>query len=197
MVRLSEEYEWRCKRCWFAVEASLPQPWSSSEALAPLSAIFAPLVRGARSRNRFPAGARSPKPSAVLARGGSRTPNAIFQGRHLYRRQRRLQSLVPHLQPGPINRLLQPVASQNAKGMGHTSLLRRLPNPTRDLVDDHVIMRRIPAQQAANTDQSVVFPSQSQGPCRRRNLKRAWNPHDVDVFLRRPGSNQAIRGAHQ
>ena len=73
---------------------------------------------------------------------------------------------VPHLQSRAINGLLQGIASQHAKRMRHSSLLRRLPNPARHFVDDHVVMRRIPAQQTAETNDRVILPGLSQSPRR-------------------------------
>ncbi len=123
--------------------------------------------------------------------------DSCLQRRHLHRRQSRLESLVPHLQPSPIDRLLQRVASQHAKGMGNSSLLRRLPDPPRNFINDNVIMRRIPAQQTSDANQSVVLPSQSQSPSRRRNLKRPRHPHNVDVPLRSSSPNQPVAGTQK
>ncbi len=137
-----------------------------------------PTTRGARSKNLLLAEVRGRTPKA-----GSRKPNSFPQRRHLHRRQRRLKSLVPHLQPRPIDRLLQILASQHPKRMRHARFLRRLPNPPRDFIHDHVIVRRIPAQQAAETNNGVIFFRQRQSPRRQRNLKRPRHPHDLDVIL--------------
>src|ERR1700726_4220424 len=85
------------------------------------------------------------------------------QIRHLHRRQRRLESLVAHFQSGAINRLLQRFAGEHAKGMWHSSLLRRLADPSRDFVDDHVVMGSVATKQAAETDDGVVSPSFGKG----------------------------------
>ena len=73
----------------------------------------------------------------------------LFQIRHLHRGQRRFKSLVAHLQAGAIDGLFERVAGKNAERVWNSSLLRRLPNAARDLVDDHVVMGGIPAQQAS------------------------------------------------
>ncbi len=65
--------------------------------------------------------------------------------------------------------------------MRHSSLLRRLPNPARDFVDDYVVMRRISAQQAPETDDGVVFLGFSEGASRGRNFERAGDANDLDV----------------
>src|ERR1019366_1089226 len=89
------------------------------------------------------------------------------------------------------------LASQNAESMRHASLLRRPPDPPSDLVDNDVIMRRIPAQQTPNTNDRVILPSQSQTPRRQRDLKRPRHPRDVDVFLGSSGTQQPIASAQQ
>ncbi len=130
-------------------------------------------------------------------RAGSRKPNSARETRHLHRRQRRLEPLVPHLQTCPINRLLQIFASQHSKRMWHSGLLRRLPNPPRNLVHNHVVMRRVPAQQTSQTNDGVVLSSQSKRPRGRRNLKRPRHPHDRNMFPQRPRPQQSIASTLQ
>src|SRR5215475_12099812 len=83
--------------------------------------------------------------------------DCFLQIRHLHRSERSLETLVAHLQAGAIDCLLERVAGENTKCMWHSGFLRRLPNPTRDFVDDHVVVRRISAEQASEADYGVVF----------------------------------------
>ncbi len=123
--------------------------------------------------------------------------DSCFQRRHLHRRQCRLKSLVSHLQSSAIDRLLQSLASQHPKRMRHARLLRGLPNPPRNLIDDDVVMRRIPAQQTTQTKDGDLLPRQSQHPRRHRNLERPRHPHNRNVFLLRSRAQQSIIGAQQ
>src|SRR6185437_3483383 len=85
------------------------------------------------------------------------TADGSLQIRHLHRRQRRLESLVAHLQSGAINGLLERFARENSEGMRHSGFLRGLSNTPRDFVDDDVVVRGIAAQKASDTDDGVVF----------------------------------------
>jgi len=80
------------------------------------------------------------------------------QRRHLHRGQRRLKSLIPHLQPGAINSLLEVLAGKHAKRVRDPGLLRRLSNAARDFIHDYVIVRGVPSEQAAEADNRVIFP---------------------------------------
>src|SRR5580704_7750531 len=123
--------------------------------------------------------------------------DSLLQRSHLYRRQRRLKPLVSHLQPSAINSLLQVLARKHPKSMWNTSLLRRLPNPPRDFVNDHVIMRRIPAQQTTKTNNRVILPCLRDCPRRQRNLTRPWYPHQINIFPDSARAHQPIDGAKQ
>lgn len=81
--------------------------------------------------------------------------------------------------------------------MRHAGLLRGLANATRDFIDDNVEMRRVSAQQAANTDDRIVFAAGCQATRCRRNFKGPRHANHVDVFLPRPGSQQAVARAQQ
>ena len=181
-----------------SIPTSIREPRASHIArLANLAPAPLLLSRGPRRTSPLLSDVRGPTPSVSLPGAGSRTPDRVLQRRHLHRRQRRLKSLIPHLEPGPINRLLQSLASQNAEGMRHSSLLRRLPNPARHLVHDHAIMRRIPAQQTSDANNGVILPSQSQTPRRQRDLKRPRHPRNIDVFLRSASPNQPVASTQQ
>ncbi len=136
------------------------------------------------ARSRTP-GTRSPK------------PDSLPQRRHLHRRQRRLESLIPHLQPGAINGLSQVFAGKHPKRMRNSSLLRRLPNPTRNFIHDHVVMRRIAAQQTSKANNCIVLPSLRQSPRRQRNLKRPRHPHQMNVFPGSARAHQPVDSAQQ
>ena len=114
--------------------------------------------------------------------------DSLPQRRHLHRRQSRLKPLVPHLQPSPVDSLLQVLTSKHSERMRNPSLLRRLPNPARNFIHNHVVMRRITAQQTSKTNNGIVLPSFRQFPRRQRNLKRPRHPHQINVF---PGSARA------
>jgi len=121
--------------------------------------------------------------------------DGCLQIRHLHRRQRRLESLVPHLQPSAIDGLLQSFAGQHTKSMRNTSLLRRLPNPPRHLIHNHVVMRRIAAQQTTDTKYRVVLFGLSQHPSCRRNFECTRHAHQGDIFLFSAGAKQAVVSA--
>ncbi len=187
----------------FAVEASLHQVASPAYITLPRvvnlspAPLFVLVRRGARTSHSPLPAVRDPRPGAHLPNTGSRTLDSVLQRRHLHRRQRRLKPFVPHLQPSPINRLLQSLASQNAEGMRNSRLLRRLPDPPSDLIDDHVIMRRIPAQQTSDANNGIILPSQSQGPRRQRNLKCPRHPRNINVFLRSASPQQPVASTQQ
>src|ERR1700678_319550 len=121
--------------------------------------------------------------------------DGCVQIRHLHRRQRRFEPLVPHLQPSAINSLLQSLAGQYTKSMRNPSLLRRLPNPPRHLIHNHVVMRRIAAQQTTNTKYRVVLLGLGEHPGRRRNFEGARNAYQGNVFLLRSRPKQPIVSA--
>ena len=123
------------------------------------------------------------------------TADSFPQIRHLYRRQRRFESLVPHLQSGAINRLLQRLAGQHSERMRNSSLLRRLPNPPSHFVHNHVVMRRVAAQQAANTDDRVVFLRLGKRTGGQGNFKRSGDTDQHDVFFLRARAQQPVVGA--
>ena len=118
-----------------------------------------------------------------------------FQIRHLHRRQRRFQSLVPHLQTGAINRLLQRLAGQHTKRMRDTGLLRRLPDAPRNFIHDDVIVRRVAAQQTTNTENRVVLPSFGKRARGQRDFECPGNSDQRDVFLLRARAQQSVVSA--
>ena len=85
--------------------------------------------------------------------------------------------------------------------MGDASFLRRLPDPARDFIDDHVIMRRVSAQQASNANYGVVLSCFSERARGGGNFKGSRDADDIDatLFHARPekavvcASQQAIR----
>jgi len=123
------------------------------------------------------------------------TADGCLQIRHLHRRQRRLKSLVPQLQAGAINRLLQRVACQHAKRMRDSSLLRRLPDAASNLIHDHIVMRRIAADQAAEANDGVIFFGFGKRASGQGNLERARHAGERDVFLLRARAQQPVVGA--
>ena len=118
--------------------------------------------------------------------------DGLLQIRHLHRRQRRLESLVAHLQPGTVDRLLQRVAGKDTERMRHSCLLRRLPDPARDYVDDYVEVGCVSAQKAAEADDSVVLLGFSKCARGQGDFEGARDADDLDVFLFRPGTNESI-----
>ncbi len=90
--------------------------------------------------------------------------------------------LFPIFSPARSMACSKVLASKHAKRMRNPSLLRRLPNPPRHFVHDHVIMRRIAAQQTSETNDRVIFLSLRQLPRRQRNLKRPRHPHQINIF---------------
>jgi hypothetical protein len=123
--------------------------------------------------------------------------DGFLQIRHLDRSQRRLKSLVAHLQSGAIDRLFEILAGEHAECMRHSRILCRLPDATRDFVDYHVVMGGVPANQAPETDDGIVFVGFSKCARSRRNFERAGNAHDMNVFFPRTGANQPVISASQ
>ena len=128
----------------------------------------------------------------LLADRGRLRADSCIQRRHLHRRQGRLESLVAHLQPRPVDGLLQSLTGKDAEGVRHARLLRRLPNAARDFIDDHVVMRGVAAEQAAKADDGVILFRLRQRPCRGRNFKRPRHTDDLDVFLFRTRAQKPV-----
>src|SRR3984957_19257420 len=125
------------------------------------------------------------------------TADSSTQRRHLHGRQRRLKSLISHLQSSAVDRLLEVFAREHSERMRHPSLLRRLPNAPRHFIHDHVIVGRIAAQQTTNADDRVVLLRLRQLPRRQRNLKRPRHANQIDILLICTRSQQPIDGAQQ
>src|SRR6185437_4522196 len=125
------------------------------------------------------------------------TADGSLQIRHLHRRQRRLESLVAHLQPGAINGLLERFAGENSEGMRHSSFLRGLSNTPRDFVDDDVVVRGIAAQKASDADDGVVFSGFRKSAGGGRNFKSAGGAYDVDCIFSDARAHQPIKRALQ
>jgi hypothetical protein len=81
--------------------------------------------------------------------------------------------------------------------MRNARLLRRLPNPARDFIHDHVIVRGTAAQQAPETNNRVILLSLRELPRRQRYLKRPRHAHYSDIFFLSAGSHQPIDRAQQ
>jgi hypothetical protein len=79
--------------------------------------------------------------------------------------------------------------------MWHSSLLSRLPDAPSNFIHNDIVMRRIATQQAANTNDRVVLFRLSKHSGRRRNLERAGNPREHDIFLSGARPQQSIVGA--
>ena len=121
-------------------------------------------------------------------------PDRCPQRRHLHRRQRRLKPFIPHLQPRTINGLLQRVTGKHAERMRYARFLRRLSNPARNFIDDHVVVRCVPAQQTAETDDRIIFFGFGESAGSRWDFKGAWHTDDLDGFLSHPGTQKTIIG---
>src|SRR6185312_175004 len=125
------------------------------------------------------------------------TADGSLQIRHLHRRQRRLESLVAHLQSGAINGLLERFARENSEGMRHSGFLRGLSNTPRDFVDDDVVVRGIAAQKASDTDDGVVFSGLRKRAGGGGNFKSAGGAYDIDCLFGDAGAQQPIKRALQ
>jgi hypothetical protein len=122
------------------------------------------------------------------------TDDGLLQIRHLHRRQCRFESLISHLQSGAVDRLLQRFARENTEGMWHARLLRRLPDPARDFVDDHVVMGGISAKQAAEADDGVIFLGFRQRARSGWDFERAGDADDFDGVFFSSGTEQPVVG---
>ena len=123
--------------------------------------------------------------------------DCFLEARHLYRCQRRLESLVTHLEPGAVDGLLERIAGKHAEGVRHSRFLRRLADATRYFVHDDVVVRRIAAQQAAEANDGVVSACFGEGARGGRDFEGAGNPDDLDISLSRSGAKQPIVCAMQ
>jgi hypothetical protein len=118
-----------------------------------------------------------------------------LQIRHLHRRQRCLKSLVPHLQPGPIDGLLESLASEHPKRVRHARVLSRLSNAARNFVDDHVVVRGVPPQQTTETYDRVMFLGFRDSAGSQWDFKRPRHADNLDVFLSHPGTQKPVISA--
>jgi len=128
---------------------------------------------------------------------GYRAPEALCQVRHLHRRHCRFESFVTHLQAGAVDSLLQSFAGKHAESVRHASLLSGLPDPAGYFVHDYVVVRCVAAQQAAQADDRIIFACLGELSRRYRNLERAWDTHQRNVFLLRAGAQQSVDCAQQ
>src|SRR5271169_4914885 len=76
--------------------------------------------------------------------------------RHFNGAEPRLKSLVPALQAGAIDSLLQRVASQHAKNDGQPAVDLRELQPPRRFRADVIVVSRLATQNAPNRDERVV-----------------------------------------
>src|SRR5215470_16853408 len=137
---------------------------------------------------------------ATCALGGDRrsaTNDRFSQPRHFHRRQRGLESLVPHLQASPVDGLLERIAGQYAESVRDTSFLRRLSYAAGAFVNNHVIVRRISAKQASQTNDGIVVPALGQHARSRGNFKTARHSRDLDILRASSGTTQPVERALQ
>src|ERR1700722_5910840 len=111
---------------------------------------------------------------------------------HLHRRQRRLKSFVAHFQPCAINRLLQRFASEDSERVRDSSLLSRLADAARNLVHNDVVVRRVAAQQTADANNRMVFPSLRELARGDRDFKRTRDSNERNVFFLSARTKQSI-----
>src|SRR5262249_21460123 len=88
--------------------------------------------------------------------------------RHLNRRESCLKALVPALQPRAVNRLLQRIHRHHAENHWDSRVHLRQLQSSRSLRANILVMRRLPANDAANRNQRVIFSRQ------RKLLARQW-----------------------
>jgi len=81
--------------------------------------------------------------------------------------------------------------------MRNSGFLRRLADAARDFIHDHIVVGCISAQEAAKTDDRVVFFGFSEGARGRGDFERAGNANDFDVVVFRARTNQPVVGASQ
>jgi hypothetical protein len=120
------------------------------------------------------------------------TNDSSPQIRHLHRCQRGFKAFVSHLQSGTVDGLFQRFASKHTKSVGHTGLLRGLPDAARNFVDDNVVVGSVPTNQTAEADNRIVFPGLGERASRRRNFECARNADDVDRFGFGPAAQQSV-----
>src|SRR5207248_597221 len=94
-------------------------------------------------------------------------------------------------------RLFQRVTGEDTESMRHSGFLRRLPNPSRDLVHDHVIVGRISAEQASEANDAIVFLGFGERAGGGGDFEGAGYADDFDVVFFRTGADQSVVGAPQ
>src|SRR2546430_1637613 len=147
-----------------------------------------------------------------LSRGiryGTRSAKLARQLCHFDGGEPRFESLVPALQPGAVNGLLQRFARQHAKYDGQAAVhLRELQSSCR-LRANVIIVCRFAAKHASDGDQCVVLSGRRQFFCRQRQFERSRNVHHINVFAgsarafqriysrrKKPLSDKTIEPAH-
>src|SRR5579871_2856075 len=135
--------------------------------------------------------------------------DCLLQRSHFNCRQGRLESLVTALQAGAINGLLQRITGQNAECVRDSRILRRLADAARDFICDHIVMRRVAAKKAAETDDRIEFLRKRQLASRRGNFEATRHANNPDVLAansrlmqslqsscEEPLRNESIESAH-
>jgi hypothetical protein len=74
----------------------------------------------------------------------------------------------------------------------HSRLLRRLPNAARNFIHDDVVMRRVAAQQTANTNNRIVFFRFGERARGDWNFECPGNSNKRYIFFLGPGPQQPI-----
>ena len=67
--------------------------------------------------------------------------------------------------------------------MRHPRFLRGLAYSASDFVDDHIVVRRVASQQAAQADDGVILFGFGKAARGGRDFERAGDANDFDVFM--------------
>jgi len=76
--------------------------------------------------------------------------------------------------------------------MRYASFLRRLADAAGNFVDDHVVVRRVSTQQAAETNDGIVFLSFGKRAGCRGDFEGARDADNFDCFLSGAGTQQPV-----
>lgn len=81
--------------------------------------------------------------------------------------------------------------------MRNSGVLRGLADATGTFVNDDIVMRGIAAEQAAETDDGIVFSGFGKGTGGGGNFERTGYTDDVNVLLLCTGTEKRVTGALQ
>src|SRR6266849_9283914 len=105
----------------------------------------------------------------------------------------RFESLVPALEPGAFDGLLQRVASQHTEHDRQAAIHLRELQSACSLRAHIIVMCRLAAKHTSDGDQGVILPRRGHFFRGQRQFERSRNVHHINIFARRACTLQRIR----